>query len=113
MIVATVIPMVVALALQDVTAALWVFALYSVVQFVDNHFIVPLVVASRVQINAFMSIVVVIAGGMLWGIPGMFLSIPLTAMLKVIFDRVPELGPWGYVLGTDDSDEVEKEKGKR
>lgn len=108
-IVATIIPMVVALALQDATAALWVLALYSVVQFADNHFIVPLVVASRVQINAFMSIVVVIAGGMLWGIPGMFLSIPLTAMLKVIFDRVPDLEPYGYVLGSGD-DHTDKKK---
>jgi predicted PurR-regulated permease PerM len=110
MIVATFITVVVTLALQDVTAALWVFALYCAVQFVDNHFLVPLVVGSRVQINALFSIVVVILGGMLWGIPGMFLSIPITAMLKVVFDRVPGLKPWGYVLGTED-DGKEQDKG--
>ena len=108
MIVATILPMVVALALQDITAALWVLALYSAVQFVDNNFIVPMVVASRVQINAFMSIVVVIAGGMLWGIPGMFLSIPLMAILKVIFDRVPQLEAFGYLLGTGEEEHERK-----
>jgi len=102
MIVATFITVLVAFALQDVNAALWVFALYCVVQFIDNHFLVPLVVGSRVELNAFWSIVVVIAGGMLWGIPGMFLSIPIIAILKVIFDRVPALEPWGYVLGMGD-----------
>lgn len=105
MIVATFLTVLVAFALQDMNAALWVLGLYLVVQFIDNHFLVPLVVGSRVEINAFFSIVVVIAGGMLWGIPGMFLSIPIAGILKVIFDRVPALEPWGYVLGTGGEDQ--------
>jgi len=93
---------VVAATTQDFTAALWVLALFSAVQFIDNNIIVPMVVASRVQVNALMSILVVLIGGALWGIPGMFLSIPLTAILKVIFDRVPGLEPFGYLLGAGD-----------
>lgn len=42
---------------------------------------------------------------MLWGIPGMFLAIPLFGILKVVFDRIPELEPWGYVLGTGERSE--------
>ena len=99
MIVATVLPMVIALATMEPTAALWVLGLYLFVQFVDNNFIVPKVVASRVELNALVSILVVMIGGALWGIPGMFLSLPLTAILKVVFDRVPALAPFGYVLG--------------
>ncbi|MBK6753002.1 MAG: AI-2E family transporter [Flavobacteriales bacterium] len=102
MIIATILPMVVALATLEPTAALWVLGLYAFVQFLDNNFIVPNVVASRVQLNALVSILVVMVGGALWGIPGMFLAIPITAMLKVIFDRVPGLEPFGYVLGDDD-----------
>ncbi|MFZ1659058.1 MAG: AI-2E family transporter [Flavobacteriales bacterium] len=101
-IIGTIIPMVVAATTQDFTAALWVLALFSAVQFIDNNIIVPMVVASRVQVNALMSILVVLIGGALWGIPGMFLSIPLTAILKVIFDRVPGLEPFGYLLGAGD-----------
>ena len=101
-IIGTILPMVVAATTQDVTAALWVLGLFAAVQFIDNNFIVPLVVASRVEVNAFMSILVVLIGGALWGIPGMFLSLPLTAMLKVIFDRVPALEPFGYLLGAGD-----------
>ncbi len=101
-IIGTILPMVVAATTQDFTAALWVLALFAVVQFIDNNFIVPLVVASRVEVNAFMSILVVLVGGALWGIPGMFLSLPLAAMLKVIFDRVPSLEPFGYLLGAGD-----------
>ena len=102
MIIATILPMVIALATLEPSAALWVLGLYAFVQFLDNNFIVPKVVASRVRINALVSILVVMIGGALWGIPGMFLSIPVTAMLKVVFDRVPGLEPFGFVLGDDD-----------
>lgn len=104
MIIATLLPMVIALATLEPTAALWVLGLYAFVQFLDNNFIVPNVVGSRVELNALVSILAVMAGGALWGVPGMFLAIPLTAMLKVIFDRVPSLEPFGYLLGEDDPD---------
>ena len=102
MITATILPMVIALATMEPGAALWVLALYSAVQFIDNNLIVPNVVASRVELNALVSIIVVMVGGALWGIPGMFLAIPLTAVLKVTFDHVPGLQPFGFVLGNDD-----------
>ena len=102
MITATILPMVIALATLEPSAALWVLALYSAVQFIDNNLIVPNVVASRVELNALVSIIVVMVGGALWGIPGMFLAIPLTAVLKVAFDHVPSLQPFGFLLGNDD-----------
>jgi len=104
MIIATTLPMVIALATLGPGAALWVLALYVFVQFLDNNFIVPKVVASRVELNALVSIIVVMIGGALWGIPGMFLALPLTAMLKVIFDRVPGLEPFGLVPADEDSE---------
>ena len=52
-------------------------------------------VASRVQINAFVSVIIVFIGGTLWGLTGMFLLIPLKAILKVIFDHFDVLKPWG------------------
>ena len=74
---------------------------YLVIQFIDNHFLVPYIVSSKVKINALISIVVVLMGGLLWGIAGMFLSIPFVGILKIVFDRVPELKPWGRLLGDD------------
>jgi putative permease len=35
----------------------------------------------------------------LWGIPGMFLSIPLLAIIKVIFDHIRAMEAWGFLLG--------------
>lgn len=78
---------------------LGVIAFFSIIQILDNNLIVPYIVASRVSINALTSIVAVIIGGMLWGISGMFLSLPAVAILKIIFDRVEVLKPWGLILG--------------
>ena len=79
--------------------SLWVLVNYIVIQFIDNHYIIPKIVASKVKINALVSIIVILAGAALWGIPGMLLSIPLTAILKVIFDHIESLKPWGFLLG--------------
>ncbi|MEO8761383.1 MAG: AI-2E family transporter [Bacteroidia bacterium] len=97
---ATSLPMIIAFVTKDsITYPLIVMIMYIVIQFVDNHYIVPKIVASRVKINALISIIVVLIGGAIWGVPGMFLSIPLTAILKVIFDHIEPLKPWGFLLG--------------
>jgi predicted PurR-regulated permease PerM len=78
---------------------IYVLILYAVNQFIDNNFIVPKLIGSQVKINALVAIIAVIAGGALWGVAGMFLSLPLTAVAKLIFDRVEPLKPWGFLLG--------------
>ena len=99
-IVAVALPMMIAIATKDsVWPALYVLAVYYFIQLIDNNFIVPKIVSSKVKINALFSIIIVIAGNALWGIPGMFLSIPLLAIVKLIFDHIDSLKPWGMLLG--------------
>jgi predicted PurR-regulated permease PerM len=93
------LPMAVALATKSPISALYIFVLYYFIQLIDNNIIVPKIVASRVKINALFSIIVVIAGNVLWGIPGMFLSIPLLAIFKLICDHIDSLKPLGFLLG--------------
>lgn len=81
------------------TTQLLIIASYALIQFIDNNILVPRIVSSKVQINALISIVVVLLGAALWGVPGMFLSIPFIAVLKIIFDRIEGLKPWGKLLG--------------
>jgi len=81
------------------TTQLLIIASYALIQFIDNNILVPRIVSSKVQINALISIVVVLLGAALWGIPGMFLSIPFIAVLKIVFDRIDGLKPWGKLLG--------------
>lgn len=71
------------------------------IHLLDNNFIVPKIVASKVRVNALVSIVGVLLGNALAGIPGMFLAIPTIAITKVIFDRINGLKAWGYLMGDD------------
>jgi len=91
--------MAIALATKSPVYVIYVAVLYAIIQFIDNNFIVPRIVASKVQLNALISIIVVLIGSAVWGISGMFLSIPLTAIMKVIFDHIDPLKPWGFLLG--------------
>ena len=59
----------------------------------------PYIVSSKVKINALVSVIIVLMGGALWGVPGMFLSIPFIGVMKIIFDKIPELKAWGKLLG--------------
>lgn len=97
--VAVAVPMLVALVTKPPVYALYVLIFYYIIQLVDNNYIVPKIVASKVKINALFSIIVVIAGNALWGIPGMFLSIPLLAIVKLICDHIDPLKPIGFLLG--------------
>jgi len=78
---------------------LGVIGAYALIQFIDNNILVPRIVSSKVQINALISIIVVLLGNQLWGVSGMFLSIPFIAVLKITFDRIDVLKPWGKLLG--------------
>jgi predicted PurR-regulated permease PerM len=79
----------------------WVAAVLAAVQVIDNNFLIPLIVGNKVRINALVTIIGVIVGGALCGIAGMFLAIPAIAVLKIIFDHVEALKPWGTLLGDD------------
>jgi predicted PurR-regulated permease PerM len=101
-IVANVICMLITLISSDsYTNVLWVGIILLVVQILDNNFGMPLIVGNKVRINALVTIIGVFIGGALCGIPGMFLAIPALAFLKVVFDKIPELNPWGVLLGED------------
>jgi predicted PurR-regulated permease PerM len=98
--VAVALPMMIALVTKaSPWYAVYVLAAYYFIQLIDNNYIVPIIVASKVKINALVSIIVVLAFGALWGIPGMFISIPLTAIAKLVFDHIEPLKPWGFLLG--------------
>lgn len=78
---------------------LLVVAVFGTVQFLEGNFITPRIVGSKVSINPFMAILALIIGGELWGISGMILFVPLIGILRVIFEQVDNLKPYGYLLG--------------
>jgi putative permease len=66
---------------------------------VDSNFLMPIVVGSKVRLNALITFLGIVIGEMIWGLSGMFLSIPIIAILKIIFDRIESLKPWGFLFG--------------
>ncbi len=76
-----------------------VIAVFGVVQFLEGNFITPRIVGSKVSINPFVAMLALIIGGEVWGISGMILFVPLIGILRVIFEEIEELKPYGYLLG--------------
>ncbi|QQT26602.1 AI-2E family transporter [Sphingobacterium spiritivorum] len=80
---------------------LFVFVAMSIIHMIDSNVIVPKVVGSKVKINSLFAMMAIVCGELIWGISGMFLAIPLLAIVKIVMDRVDELKPWGFLLGEE------------
>jgi predicted PurR-regulated permease PerM len=101
---ATLFTVLVTLTTSDNTSdILWVIVIFYGIHIIDTNFLVPRVVASRLRINALISILGVVIGGSLTGVSGLFLSVPAIAFIKIICDQVESLKPWGMLMGDDTS----------
>ncbi|MEO5942572.1 MAG: AI-2E family transporter [Ferruginibacter sp.] len=79
----------------------WIIVGFEIVHFIDSNFLMPRIVGSKVKINALVTIIGVVVGGIMLGLPGIFLALPIIAILKIIFDRIEDLRPWGMLMGDD------------
>jgi predicted PurR-regulated permease PerM len=76
-----------------------ILGVYGTVQFIQGWVLEPLILGPQVKINPFATVIALVLGQLLWGIPGIFLAIPLVAMLKIICDHVDALKPYGFLIG--------------
>ncbi len=107
----SILPIIIALITKDSPMyAVGVAGVFVFVQFLEGNFITPQVVGSKISINGLIAIIALLLGSALWGIAGMALSLPTIAILKVVFDAVPDLKPFGYILGEPDHDRLRQEK---
>ncbi len=105
----SILPALFALATKDTAwYALGVVAWFQVVQFLEGNIITPNIVGSKVSINPLMAIIGILLGGMLFGLAGLILALPFIATLKVIFDAIPSMEAFGFLIG-----EPEKQHLKR
>jgi predicted PurR-regulated permease PerM len=68
-------------------------------QIIENNFITPFVLGSKVQANPLAVIIALLAGGMIWGVSGMVLFVPLVGALRAVFDEFEETKPYALLLG--------------
>ncbi len=76
-----------------------IIVVYGIVQFIQGWLLEPLILGPQVKINPLFTIIVLVLGQLLWGIPGIILAIPLTAIFKIICDHIESLQPYGFLIG--------------
>ncbi len=74
-------------------------AIYLVISTLQNNVVSPYVYGNRLKLNPLAVMIFVLFWWFIWGIPGVFLSIPIAATLKVLGDQLPRLSPLGELLG--------------
>ena len=85
--------------------ALYVVILFLIIQFLENNILTPNITGGQVSINPFITILSIILGGMIWGLPGMFVSVPFLGMFKIICDHFDRLEPIAFLLGTQGTEQ--------
>lgn len=101
-----VFPLAFSLILEDSPRyALGVIVLFIIIQFTENNILTPNIVGQNVRINPFFTILTLIVGGFLWGIPGMFISIPYLAMFKILCENIESMEPFAFLLSTRGTEE--------
>ena len=109
MIVGSLITVLVALITTDTSwQPLVALAVLWIIHIIDSNLLTPLIIGSRISLNPLIAIFVLFLFGELWGLPGLFLALPLTAIMKVIFDTVPGLKAYGFLLGEPEKYHLKK-----
>jgi predicted PurR-regulated permease PerM len=85
-----------------------VVGVFMFVQLISDNILSPLITASKVSLNPLTAIIALILGAQLWGTPGMILSVPLSAVIKVVLDANKSTEPWGFLLGDVSDGEATK-----
>lgn len=93
------VPFFMALVSGSFNQAIWVAVIITLGQLFDNYFIEPYVVGGSVNISPFFTIFILILGGVVWGIAGVILFLPLLGILKIVFENVEGMEPYAYLIG--------------
>ena len=88
-----------ALLVAGPTTALLAVGMFLIIQFIDNNFLTPTITGGQIAINPLVAIISIIIWGMVWGIIGMVIALPILGLIKIICDTIPHLQPIGYLLG--------------
>ncbi|SKB85417.1 AI-2E family transporter [Dyadobacter psychrophilus] len=70
-------------------------------QMIDNYITQPYVVGKEVDLNPFMTITSVVAFGVLWGIAGAVIAIPITGIIRVTFQYLPNTKSLAFLMGNE------------
>lgn len=86
----------------EISTLIGIIITFSAAQFVESYILEPYIVGDKVNLNPFITILAVVAGGILWGIIGMVLAVPVIAIANMIFNHVEPLKPYSYLLSKEE-----------
>ena len=111
-IIGTVLPAFFALVqFQALGPTLAVLAGIGLVQFVVGNIVLPRLAGSSLNISLFVTILSLFVFGALWGVTGMFVAMPLTAMLVIVMQNFEATRPIAILLSR--TGELERRAGVR
>jgi predicted PurR-regulated permease PerM len=76
-----------------------IIGVFTFVQYLEANVIFPLAVSQRLNVNTFVMLVAIFAGGLLWGMAGMILFVPFVGILKLVADHNPRWKTLSMMLG--------------
>src|SRR5437773_102832 len=100
---ATAINALVTFTATNLTEGLEVAAVFILIHIIDANIILPRIVGGSVKMNPFVTLIAVVVGHLIWGVPGMFLFIPLTAIIRVLSEKINEFRSWAILIGEETS----------
>jgi predicted PurR-regulated permease PerM len=74
-----------------------VIIVFAIVQQTEANFISPQIIGQRLNIHPLTIILLLLAAGSLYGLPGLFLVTPLYALAKVLIENIYKIYQWHYV----------------
>ncbi|MEA3480295.1 MAG: AI-2E family transporter [Bacteroidota bacterium] len=92
--------------------ALMVLVLFVIIQFTENNVLTPNITGGYVSLNPFFTILIIIIGGMVWSVIGMFVIVPIMAMVKIILDHSKNYKPLAMLIGIERS-KVQKAEARK
>ncbi|EYD72501.1 AI-2E family transporter [Limimaricola hongkongensis] len=93
--------------LGDPAATAAIFAITGVVQFVNGNVLDPMMMGRALRLSSFGIIISLAFWGAVWGIPGMFLSVPITVAAMIVCSEIPALRPLAILLSREGLPEPE------
>ncbi|NJN24939.1 MAG: AI-2E family transporter [Cyclobacteriaceae bacterium] len=87
--------------------AVGVLILFIIIQFTENNILTPNITGGQVRVNPFFIILGVLIGGIVWGIPGMFIVVPILATIRIICEKIESLKPWAFLIGNSGTEKYE------
>ena len=100
-IMACVLSTLITLTTNSPSTVLWMIVGFIIIHMLDTNLLMPKIVGSKVKLNALAAIIGVVAFSALWGIPGTFMAVPIMAIMKLIFEEVPQFKPFAMIMGDD------------